>query len=326
MKQFAIRFKTGASSGFKAGVKTWWWISKMTLLASFIVVILQWSGAIDILSSWLTPAFALVGLSAAAVLIFITGALSNIYAAIGVMATLSVTYREALILALMLLICHNLIVETIIQRKSGASTTAMVLVRLSMAVVSAVGMNLVLPADFSGDLILAHTAITDPTLIGSLKSWSLNMLTMIPIMFGVIVGLNMVQYILRELKLIQLISKPLSPLMLVFGLKPSSSLIFVVLYTLGLAYGGSIMITERENKELTLRESKLLNTHIAVTHSIIEDTLLFVALGLPFWWMVIPRLILSIICVWAQRGFYFWRDRGAKEPGDLSSEKIGAIN
>lgn len=320
MNRFVERVRIGATSGFKAGIKTWWWISKMTVMATLIVVLLQWSGVIDLLGEWLTPAFALLGLSAAAVLIFLTSALANIYAAIGVMATLSVTYREALIIAVMALICHNMIVETIIQRKSGANTTAMILLRVLMAVVAAIGLNWVLPADYTGDLIISNSAITDTTLLGSLTSWSINMLTMIPIMFGVIVGLNMVQYILRELKLIQLISKPLSPFMLIFGLKPNSSLTLLVLYTLGLAYGGSIMITERENKQLTLKESKLLNTHIAVTHSIIEDQLLFVAIGLSFWWMLFPRLILSIICVWVQRAYYFIRDK--RERSQANTEAI----
>ncbi len=309
MNKLVERLKIGAIGGFKAGFKTWWWITRMTVMATLLVVFLQWSGFIDLLSNWLSPIFALVGLSAGAVLIFITGALSNIYAAIGVMATLSVTYREALILALMLLICHNLIVETIIQKRCGASFVWMILLRISMALVVAVGMNWVLPQDFSGDLIIDKISVADPTLLGALRSWGVNMLTMIPIMFGVIVGLNMVQHILRELKLIDLISKPFSPIMLILGLQPASSLTFVVLYTLGLAYGGSIIITEREAGKLTLKEAKLLNTHVAVTHSLVEDTLLFVALGLPFWWMVIPRLILSMIAVWSQRAYYAIRNK-----------------
>ncbi len=304
MTFFAKKLRDSALLGFKAGLRTWWWISKMTVLATLLVVFLQWGGVIDWLSDVLAPFFSLLGLSGGAVLVFLTGALANIYAAIGVMATLSIEYREALILAVMALICHNMIVETIIQRKSGANAYAIVLLRISMALVAAVGLNLILPDNYSGSLILDRVAQGDGTLAGALKSWSINMATMLPIMFALIVALNTLQYILREFKLLDFISKTFAPLMLGFGLAPSCSLIWLVLNTLGLAYGGSIMIAEKEAGTLQTRQSKLLNTHIALSHSLIEDTLLFVALGLPLFWLVIPRLILSIICVWIQRWYY----------------------
>ncbi len=307
------RLRSSALIGLRSGVNTWWWIARITVYATLVVVLLQWSGAISYLSEILSPLFTLFGLSTEAVLVFITGSLANIYAAIGVIATLSLEFREVVILSVMLLICHNLIVETIIQKKSGSNGTAMVLLRVGTALVAAVGLNLILSDELSGRVIIVPTeSIESMTLLGALESWGLSMAKMIPTMFVIICSLNIVQQILREFKLIDLISKPFAPMMNLLGLRKESSLIWLILNTLGLAYGGSIMIAERESGELGDRESKLLNTHIALSHSLLEDTLLFFAIGAPLFWLLVPRIVLAIVAVWVQRLYYKYQRRDGK--------------
>ncbi len=307
---FSSRLLKSSKVGLFAGTKTWWWISKIVAATTLLVALLQWSGVIGYLSELTADFFALFGLSIEGVVVFITTALANVYAGIGVMATLAVDFREATLLAVMGLICHGLIVETIIQRKSGASAIGMVLLRIGSALVAATAMNWILPADFSGNLILEHTdSVEVVTFLGAVESWAVNLLHLIPIMFVVIVGLNTIQQILREFKIINLISRPFAPLMALFGLRSDSALIWLILNTLGLAYGGSIMIAEREAGNLSLVESRRLNTHIAVSHSLLEDTLLYFALGISLFWLIVPRLVLAIIAVWAQRLYGTFRKK-----------------
>ncbi|MFI3287276.1 MAG: nucleoside recognition protein [Rikenellaceae bacterium] len=307
---FCSRLLQSSYAGFLAGARTWWWISKITVITTFLVTLLQWSGLIGVISEVTSDFFALFGLSTEGVIIFMTTALANIYAGIGVMATLVVDFREATLLAVMGLICHNLIVETIIQRKSGASATGMILLRISAALIAATAMNWILPDSYSGELIIERAApLEGVTLSASLATWALNMLHLIPLMLLVIGGLNTIQQILREFNVIDLISKPFAPLMALFGLRADSSLIWLILNTLGLAYGGSIMITQRKEDTLSLKESRLLNTHIAVSHSLLEDTLLYFALGLSLFWLMVPRLILAIVAVWVQRLYGLFRSR-----------------
>ncbi|MFR2509643.1 hypothetical protein [Odoribacter laneus] len=45
----------------------------------------------------------------------------------------------------------------------------------------------------------------------------------------------------------------------------------------------------------------MLNHHLAVSHSQVEDPLLFMVIGLPVWWLIIPRLILAILVVWERK-------------------------
>ena len=74
---------------------------------------------------------------------------------------------------------------------------------------------------------------------------------------------------------------------------------------LGLAYGAAVMIEETEQGKIAQRDVDLLNHHIAVSHSNLEDLLLFFAAGGLFWWMLLPRLCWAIILVWERR-FEWW--------------------
>lgn len=291
-------------SGVKKGLTTGWWVTKMMLPITLAMALLKWAGAIELLSGWLAPVFEIFGLSAEGVLVFITACFSSLYAAIAAMATLSIDYRTATILAVMGLICHNIIMETIIQRKAGAIAWFIVTLRVSMALVAALVLNVILPADYTGALIIDKAVAGDGTFVGAMRDWGLGMVKLLPMMFCLIVALNVLQGILREFNLIRIFTVPLLPLMKIFGLSRESSFLWIVLNTLGLAYGGSVLISEVSSNEISQDEAKLLNTHAALNHSLLEDSFLFLAIGIGLFWLVVPRIVLAIVAVWLQRLYY----------------------
>jgi spore maturation protein SpmB len=104
--------------------------------------------------------------------------------------------------------------------------------------------------------------------------------------------------ILKEFNLLNIISKAFSPFMKFFGLSPDCAFLWFVSQTLGLTYGSAVMIESVEKKEISSENTNLLNYHIAINHSMLEDTLLFVAIGVSAGWIMIPRIILATITVW----------------------------
>lgn len=301
------RLKLSAEKGARAGIKTWWWIARMTVVTTLIVVLLQWAGVIAVIGEWLAPAFGSIGLGGEAVVVFVTNALSPLYSGIAVIATLNLDYRSAMILAVMGLICHNLIVETVIQRKAGASAWKMALLRIGAAIVVGLALNVLLPTDYSGKLVVESAEPSDGTFTSTIAHWAMSMAWMIPMMAIIIVVLNVLQQTLREFRLLDKLAIPFAPLMAIFGLKRQSTFLWLVLNTLGLAYGGAVMIAEREAGEIEPKEAKLLNTHVAISHSLLEDTLIYVAIGLSLFWLLVPRLVLAILAVWMQRLYYYFR-------------------
>lgn len=313
MQQVALRTKQAAIRGVKAGVRTGLWISRMMLPITLGVAMLKYLGVIGVMTEYLTPVFKYIGLTGEGVLVFLTSIFASLYAAIAVIATLDLDFRMVTILAVMGLICHNLIIETVIQRKAGADGVSMVVLRIASALLAAWVLNLIIPADYTGNLVLSHiTTSENATTMGEmLWGWGRSMLELLPMMFALILSLNILQQILREFGLIEKLTRPLSSLMKVMGLPTQTSFLWVVMNSLGLAYGGAVLIAEISSNEIPQRDAKLLNTHIALNHSTLEDTFLFLAIGMGLGWLLIPRLLLAIAAVWGQRLYYKLKDRRA---------------
>ena len=89
--------------------------------------------------------------------------------------------------------------------------------------------------------------------------------------------------------------------MRLFGLPGDCAFLWIVLNTLGLTYGSSVMIGEVESGAIPRRDARLLNAHAAMNHSLLEDTLLYVALGIGLFWLMVPRIVMAMAVVWTMR-------------------------
>ena len=61
------------------------------------------------------------------------------------------------------------------------------------------------------------------------------------------------------------------------------------------------MISEVEAGNISKEEADLLNYHVAVSHSNLEDLLLFAAIGASVFWMLSIRLAFAALIVWIVR-------------------------
>lgn len=276
------------------------WLIKIILPVSLLVRVLQYYGIIDYLADYLHPLFNLVGLPGATAIVFITSLFLPLYAAIAVMTSLALTMREATILAVMCLIAHNLIVECAVTRKTGSSFFGMVALRVSMAFVAAVFLNHLLPVNDTPFMQAAQ--IEQLHSLGAvLMAWLYSSLTLIVTILVIVTALMILQRLLTEFRLIDAISRPLRPLMKIFGLPESSPFLWIVGNVIGLAYGGAVMADMVEEGNLTLKDANTVNHHLAISHSLLEDTLLFVALGINFWIIVGTRILFAMLVVWVRR-------------------------
>ena len=304
MKQsFVQRLSGAAKSALKPAFKTIFWILRLMLPITLLVACLHHAGAIGWMSGHLAPLFRFIGLSGEAVIVFLTSILLNIYAAIAVIATLGFDFRSVTVLAVMCLIAHNLVVETAIQKKTGASAVYVVVLRLSAALFAGAMLNLILPQNMEGKLVLDHiTPDGNPESWGMVfAGWGMSMGRLVLQMSVFILGLNVLQSILREFGIIDLLPRPLQPLMKVFGLPVSTSFLWIVANCVGLAYGGMLMVNEMDKGLIRKSDARIFHSHIAISHSLLEDTLLFAAIGVGVFWLFVPRLLLATVVVWMQR-------------------------
>lgn len=128
--------------GFKKGLSITWKLAKILIPIYVIVTFLQHTPIIEIVAGYFEPALYYLGLPGKAALVLALGNLTNIYAAIGVIPALDFTIKEITILSLMLSFSHSLIVESAIAKRMGGSLLKLNLLRIGMAVISALILNL----------------------------------------------------------------------------------------------------------------------------------------------------------------------------------------
>ncbi len=97
--------------------------------ALLAAIILERVGAIDALARVAAPAMHLLGLPGSAALPLIVAWILNLYAAIGAMTPLGLTPHEITVLAVAMLIGHNLIVEGAVTQRAGMNGVAFGILR-----------------------------------------------------------------------------------------------------------------------------------------------------------------------------------------------------
>ncbi|HRG03906.1 MAG TPA: nucleoside recognition domain-containing protein [Paludibacteraceae bacterium] len=294
------RTRTAVISALPKAGRTTVWLLKIIIPISLAVSILQYTGVIEVIARYLSPVFSVIGLPGEAAIVFITSIMLSLYAPIAIIATLPLDPRDVIILAVMCLIAHNMIVETAVQSKTGSRYITMFLLRIISAFVAAFFLNLLLPQTVETSQIAADAEVYQ-SFADMLLAWLISSFWLIVKILLIVTSLMLLQNILKEFKILDVISRTLAPLMSLMGLPRNCSFLWFVAHILGLTYGSAVMIAEVESGELSREDANLLNHHIAVNHSTLEDTLLFAAIGVPLLWMIVPRFVLAIVIVWFVR-------------------------
>lgn len=122
--------------GFIKGLETTWMLAKVLIPVYIIVTFLQHTPVIDWIAVAFRPLMALFNLPGEAAIVLVIGNLLNLYAAIGAIKALSLSYAEITIIAIMLSFSHSLLVETTITKKLGLSVVKVVAIRMGLAAVT----------------------------------------------------------------------------------------------------------------------------------------------------------------------------------------------
>ncbi len=288
-------------------LKTIRWIVTLTVMVSFAVFLLQYTGLLNWISAAVAPLFHLFGLPGDAAMAFVSGYFINIYSSIAVISTLDLTAREITILATMSTAAHAIFVEGAVLHKTGTPTLYTIVVRTIAAILLGLALNQLLPdrpqlmAERVGEVpLFAIQGAFGPLFV----EWLEGAVRLALMMCGLIYALNILQRILYEFGVMERISRLLRPLLMLFGLPEKTSFLWIVANVIGLSYGSAAMIDEMARGTISRREVNLLNTHIGISHSNLEDLILYASIG-GIWWVILAaRWVLVTALVWGVRGFY----------------------
>lgn len=298
-------------NGLKAGLSTTWTLGKVIFPVTILVSILQHTPVMDWIIRFIQPFMGLFGLSGEAAIPLVLGNMLNLYAGIAAILTLELPVKEVFILAVMLSFCHNLIIESTVAAKVGLRVSVILLVRISLAVISAIVIHLVWqggeePAQYG--LLSAAQAADVPS------SWYMIVLLAIQkAVLGVlqlaciVIPLMIIIQFMRDLGWLHTLSKWLSPFTRMLGMKENTSMTMVAGLTIGLAYGAGVMMKAVEEDGVSKKDLTLAFIFLVACHAVVEDTLVFIPLGIPVWPLLVIRLISAILLTAAIS--YIWRKR-----------------
>ncbi len=296
---FIRRLIKCVKAAFPKGMKTSWWLIKITIPVSFIVLLLDYYNVLTFIAQYTEPLFRHMGLPGVAAVVLITSVFTNIYSVVAVLTTLNLPMREGMIIASMCLISHAFPIETAVLKKTGSSVTRMLLLRLAGSFVLGWILNLIMPGTPASHFATINSQHKE--LSTTLYNW-VSTISATTLKIIILVNLLLIlQKMLEEFGLIRYLEQPLSPFLKLLGLPSNTTLSWIVANLIGLAYGSAIMISLVEEGKLKKEDADLLNHHIAISHSQLEDPLLFLTLGYPIYWLMWPRFLLAVASVWLRK-------------------------
>ena len=300
-------------TGLGAGLKTTWSLGKIIFPITILVVILQHTPILPWIVKLVSPFMSLFGLSGEAAIPLVLGNALNLYAGIAGILSLDLTVKEVFIIAVMLSFAHNLFIETGVALKVGVKLWIVLVVRFGLAAVSGIVINLV----WRGGGEIAKYGIA-PETTAVPEGWlEIFLLGLQKASFGVVqlalivIPLMLVVQFLKDRQYLEKFSAKFSPVTKLIGVQPNASLTLVAGLVIGLAYGAGVMIQAVQEDGVSHRDATLSFIFLVACHAVIEDTLLFVPLGIPIWPLLLIRVITAFVLTIAVA--FFWRQKLVKE-------------
>ena len=118
-------------------------LMKIIIPVSCLVAVLDYLQVISSVARYFTPAMSFLGLPGEASIVLLLGFTVNIYAAFGVLANFGLSAQQITILAVMIGICHELPVESVICSYTGLKLPVSVTLRLATALAAGFLLNLI---------------------------------------------------------------------------------------------------------------------------------------------------------------------------------------
>ena len=279
--------------GVLSGLRTTWELGVVIFPVTVAVSILRYTALYDAFLSWLTPITGLLGPPNEATIPLVLGNLLNLYAAIGAMLTMELTVKQVFVLALMLGFSHSLPVEAAVCRRVGVRVPLDVGFRLALAVAAAVAVNAVW-AD--GEEVARYGLVSaaseaEPSgwmqiFLNALRTAVEGLVQLAVIVFPIMLTIQ----VLRDLGALERFANLTRPLLRPFGIPPRGSVTMAGGLFFGLAFGAGIILQQVREQKFGERELTLMVLFLCACHAVVEDTLIFVPLGVP----VVPLLLVRL--------------------------------
>ncbi|WP_394251442.1 hypothetical protein [Vibrio profundi] len=256
-------------------------------------------GGVVLLSEWLSPIMEFVGLPKELGLVWATTILTNIYAGLIVFINLDMplTVAQVSILGSMMLLAHSLPIEAAIAKKAGVNLVATLVIRIGGSLLLA----WLLHISYQFGDVLNQPAVVlwqpETSADTSYLGWAMDQIKNFGVIFVVISALLFLLKVLKLLGIEKLMAVMLRPFLRVLGISKEATNLTIIGITLGLSFGGGLLISEAKRGHIAARDVFTAIMLLNLLHSLIEDTLLILLIGADFYTIFWGRLVFSVLIV-----------------------------
>ncbi|MBB4301184.1 hypothetical protein GGD81_000199 [Rhodobium orientis] len=304
-------------------LQIYWVLARIMVPVAVLTELLSQLGVIEAVAPAFAPVMALVGLPPELGLAWLTGLLVGVWGAVPLVFALvpagSLSVADITVFSALLVIAHGLPMEQKIIQKAGPAMLLTTLLRLAGALAYAFLLHRLYAA--TGWLSVPVAPAWIP--MGAPADWSAfavglaeTMASMLVILLALSFGLE----ILKRIGLLDLMMAGLAPGLRLAGVRREAGQFAAIGLFLGISYGGGLLIREARSGTVSPRQVFIACVFMGFAHSIIEDTLIVMALGADVGGILLGRLAFAIAATavvaalvrrMSEKTFYIWACRPA---------------
>lgn len=293
-----------AKQVFRNALSITWDLYRIMIPVIIVVKILQEMDMVRYLAAPLTPVMQVVGLPgemgfvwAAAI---VNGVYSGIILAISFAEQTPLSTSQVTVICTMMLVAHALPVELRIAQKSGARLPFQAAFRMFGAFL--LGWLLYHAYSLTGTLDAPARIFLSPDAgVGaadrSLAFWAAGEARTLAGIFLIILVLLAGMRLLDRFGVIGFMNRLLAPALASVGIGPRAATVTMIGLTLGIAYGGGLIIHEAKSGTVPPRDLFYSVTLMGLSHSIVEDTLLMLMVGAHISGVLLGRVVFSLAAI-----------------------------
>ena len=272
---------------------------KIMIPVSLIIKILEETGLMQYVGYALSPLMQPLGLPGEMGLVWAATMLSNIYGGLLSLSSLQpeggMTVAQITTLSSLMLFAHTFLIEIPICVKAGCRFIPIFLIRFVSAYLFAF-LTAQICMRFSlcdSPVSAIHFTETSSSWVG----WAIGEVKKYVSIALIVLSLVVLLELLERIGFLRLLEKVLSPVVGFIGISPKVIPITIIGMTLGLAYGGGLIVAESKEKPIEKRDIFLSLAFLSLFHSIIEDHLLMIGIGANAFFVFVLRFVFSVVAM-----------------------------
>ncbi|WP_298983581.1 nucleoside recognition domain-containing protein [uncultured Roseibium sp.] len=278
-------------------IEIYWVLARVMIPITIGAEVLSRLGVIEVVAPVFAPVMNLVGLPSELGLAWLTAMLVGIWGAVPLLFTLvpvsSLSVADVTIFSALVLFAHGLPVEQKIIRMAGPGMTVTTTLRIVGGLLYAFLLHTVLQMTgwLSAPVAPAWIPLsTTPDWFEFFFGFAQAMIWMLV----VLVALFWFLEILKVTGVLQWIMSALAPVLRLAGIRGEAGYLTAVGLFLGISYGAGLLIREARSGAVSPRQVFVSCVFMGFAHSVIEDTLLMIALGADVYGVLVGRLCFAI--------------------------------